>query len=532
MKMGGKYLLLLFMSFISTSSSQEGTCTPQEVPESVIDCTTFDSIFLTCVCNAYKTSILDIMKSLSCLLPGGQFGMTSTPDNPFSSKMTAVSSASPVSPASPISPFSPGATVSPLSSATTTSMYKALYTTIVTRTSYQQSRERLLLQTSVFNEEWSDLVRNITTQIGENVFDKFCEGVPEIQQCVGPDSMRPVDLMLKTFVNLDNLQQSMTSICELKADIFNNVDCLINAAVPMTACVLMSYTGPTFQQSRPEMMFGDLETYCPIAGDVSRCMAIQIKSCSPQLGTTIRKVESDLLSSDCAKLAAAGTNNPVMAVPLLCALQTLPSSIRVIREFATDATVPSSADIQTLISNMIDVYCGELSDLLTCVYQELPSSMNSIDKFIQALVDVNQFSYADTISQYICQPSRIQDIKEMIPCLIPKGENITSCFAALAAVGFNLSSIGVDAAKDRMTYCGPVKNVTFCTSGSVLSPCNTDVATFFEDLFLTLMRTDCNGVRNGPLQNLISDINASTTLTNKGLPPIFGLLVIMAFLLL
>ncbi|OWF35914.1 uncharacterized protein LOC110442353 isoform X2 [Mizuhopecten yessoensis] len=503
--MSATYLLLLCIGVaIPSSLSQEMTCPRQEVPESAVDCSTTDSEFLTCACNTYKSSILEVMGSLACLIPGLDFSMNTPP---------------PVA-TTPVSPTA--GTNMTMSSAIPTSPIITIYTS-------QPRRGGSPGLGALFNQELADMIKNITSKLGEEVFDKLCEGIPALQQCVTSgykQSTKPADVVLRRFFNLDNLGKVLTSVCKLKAEIFDKGECVTDAALPMSACVALSLF--SMPQSPTDMMSGDLDMYCPFAGEVVRCISIQAKSCSPSLGTTIRNLLPDLLSPSCGQLAAAETNNPIMATPVMCSLSTLPKTLNMVEALGTSQ--PSASQINAMIGDFIDVYCGDLSSLLTCMHNELPSSVNSMDKFIKAIVDVNQFAYADTITQYICEPSRVQAIKDALPCLMTKGNEIGICMQQ-QAFNFNFSTIGIDASKDRLAYCGPIQSVMTCAIDTVMSQCDADLAAESRDIYLSLMRTDCNGARNGELQGAI-DAQRQDNNNAYTIHPTLTLLMMMVFLLL
>ncbi|XP_033738201.1 uncharacterized protein LOC117325823 isoform X2 [Pecten maximus] len=472
---------------------------------------TLDSVFLTCACDIYKSSILDVMSTVSCLIPGLDFGMNAQPDHPY-----------------PDMPVSSGMRLDTTISST---MYPPPVSAIFTPRTPSGGQSDMF---SIFNEELFGLIKNISSRIGEEVFDKLCDGLPALQKCVSSgykDSTKDVDVILSKFLNLDNLEQALASICKIKSEIFDNFDCIVDASFPMSACVLMSMSGLSLNSAQPGIMSGELDALCPLVGDASRCMAIQAKTCSNRLATEIQSLVPDLLSPTCSSLAKNGANNPYMATPMICALPTLHTSLSVISTIGPSQ--PTSGETGTVINSMIDVYCGELADILTCIHEEIPTSMNTIDTFIRSIIDVNQFAYSKTVASYICKESRVQAIKDMIPCVLNNTFDVSVCVSPFNSLGFNLTTIGRNETADRTTYCGPIKNVSSCAVDSILAPCSPDVATFARDIFQTLLRTDCNGVRNGNLQGVINAQRQENTATTNQRPlPVITVLVFLFFLLL
>ncbi|XP_069126685.1 uncharacterized protein [Argopecten irradians] len=506
--MANMKLIVLFISMAIPSSLSQGTsCTQQEVPENVINCTSIDSVFLSCACSTYKPSILEIMGKLSCLIPGLNFGMDGSTTIP-----------PPVTPPFSISPVSP-----------------TLYPAVVTEYVTAQSQPGIGGMGGPFGQQMVGLISNISAQIGEEVFDKICEGISAVQQCVTSDfkqSTKVIDAVLRRYVNLDNLEQAMSSICNIKSEISDNFECLTEAAIPMSACASLALTGSAFQQ-QDQPGIGELQTYCPLAGDVSRCMSIQAKRCSNRLGTALANFLPTLFSDECNRLSEAGTNNPLMATPVMCALPLLNEGMAVIG--AIGPNEPTGGDIQTLVGSMINVYCGGLENILTCIHDEIPGSMNAVDKLIQSLADINQLEDSKTVAQYICDPSRTQAIKDMIPCVMNKNTEAEVCFGGFQSLQFNTSPFGQDPVDDRSKFCGPIQNVTNCMVDSVITTCDASVAAYTRDIMLTILRTDCNGARNGPLQSLINaqrGENAAATLTSQKITFIIAIISLISFLLL
>ncbi|XP_060077672.1 uncharacterized protein LOC132557192 [Ylistrum balloti] len=488
-------VLIVFVITWSTSQTQDISCVPQEISSYSLNCSSINSVYLSCACNVYKTSILEIMGTLSCLLP------TVSATSEIQSQVNQLLDMVTEDPTAVIKSVIENQII-PLAGLNTLASPAALV---------DPSKGSSL--------ETVSMILNITERIGEDVFNKMCTNVDQLSQCVNSNfmsSVTPDDLTLKAIFNLDQVGTFLTSMCAMKSDLYGQTSCLSNIILPLGIC---AYLPNIWNQSPPEFpllsgkAISDVQFsyYCPVAGDFLQCAAIQMDTCSSNLGTIIKTLTSNLLTTSCSNLALEGTQYPTASPFLFCGIPHVSKAFPIISTIEGITSTPTTSQIQAIAERVISLGCDILPDYFTCVVEELPSSKSRYDLFIQELIDVKQLTYGRAIANLMCQKDRITAISNMLPCIMTKANEIEACFTANRTAvfdSFNITNLVHDANNDRQQFCGPIKDIAMCFIDNALVPCDSNVGDFARETYHWLMQTECYGARNGSYQQVI-DLQSS-----------------------
>ncbi|XP_033738202.1 uncharacterized protein LOC117325824 [Pecten maximus] len=467
---------------ITRSQEQTASCVPQEIPASSLNCSVVESAYLSCACNVYKTSILELMSSITCLLPTSSVA-GEVQDQVFQLLDMVTVPTTIIESIEGQLPSIPAASLVDTSSESSLGMI--------------------------------NLIMNISQKLGEDVFNRLCANVGQLSQCVNSDfltSNKPEDVTLKALFNLDNVDTFLTSMCAMKSELFGQKNCLSEALLPIGICAylpsLWSIDGtPTFPLfTGTAISQTQFHQYCPIAGDFARCVEIQMAKCSPNFAAMIATLPSQLLTTPCNSLAMTGTDYLTTSSLLVCGIRHVTKAIPIVAMIESISEGPSTVEIQSIIESILNLACEILPDYFMCVMEELPSSRSMLDIFIRELIDVKQITYGNAITDLICEPERIKAITAMVPCVLTKANDLEACATPnniMVFENFNISNLGHDANKDRQQFCGPLRDLTMCIFDAMLVPCDAQVAEFAKETYHWIMQTECNGARNGTFQQII-----------------------------
>ncbi|XP_069126684.1 uncharacterized protein [Argopecten irradians] len=469
-------IALCVLLSVPGSHGETPSCERLEIPASTLNCSAVESVYLTCACNVYKTSILEIIGSIPCYLPP-----------------TAMAS---------------------LFQDQIYEFLGMVMTTTAPPTRVLSSLQEV--QVSLSSYDTIDLLLNVSEKLGEEVFNKVCAHIDQLKACVNTDfiiSTLPDDLTLKALFNLQNLDEFLTTMCANKEELFGESNCFVNSLLPIGVCgylPVLGSSGSKYTQSFPLFSgtaISDTQFlhYCPMAGDFVRCAAIQLKEYSENCAAMTSSWPSQLLTSTCSELAATGSDFITTSTVLMCAVPHVEIAIPIVEMFE-GIREPTTYEIQNLIETIINAACGVLPNIFTCIAEQLPTSTSRFDIFLRELIDSSQLTYGTAIADVMCQPERIKAISAVIPCVIVKSNDIEECGTEaniMVFENFNISSIGNDANKDRQEFCGPVMNLAMCVFEAALVPCDSEIADFAKEVFFWIMQTQCNGERNGTFQEVI-----------------------------